>query len=172
MTAVILAFPRKDGCSNNYSSTTAASPAPRLPSFPMMVGLAIFAFLFCAAPASAQHSSAPPDHSPGASFDRFLSASSPACVPVAEIEAAAVAFTPLNDSASAFIAGFYVAIPPMSKDLPAGRRGELARDASGQTLAFITDGAQSCARFLAPPFLLKMIEQEQLGVASHAGEGL
>lgn len=157
MSAVLIAFP------TGATLTPAPRPAPRLPSFPMMVGLAIFAFLFCAAPAAAQHSSA---------FDRFLSAASPSCVPVAEIEAVSVAFTPLNDVASAFVAAFYIAIPPISKELPPGRRGELARDASGQTLAFITDGSQTCARFLAPPFLLKIIEQEQLGVASHAGEGL
>jgi hypothetical protein len=106
-------------------------------------------------------------------FAPFLNQDSPACVLVSIIEHVAKEFRPVKAETFRFIEAFYVAIPPISRELPPGNRAELATDAQGNVLAFITDGLQSCARFLAPPFLAKMIDQVESGRSQpHSGKDM
>ena len=102
-------------------------------------------------------------------FDKFLTPNSPECVPVTAIEAAAKNFRPLSQDTYRFIPALYVVIPPISHELPPGDRAELATDGN-HVIAFLTDGSQTCARFLVPDFLVQIIKQVEGGKYSHSGE--
>jgi hypothetical protein len=104
-------------------------------------------------------------------FDKFLTPNSPECVPVAAIEAAAKQYRPVSQDTYRFIQALYVAIPPMSHELPPGDKAELATDGN-HVIAFLTDGSQTCARFLVPDFLIQIIKQVEGGQSSHSGEGI
>jgi hypothetical protein len=103
-------------------------------------------------------------------FDKFLAPNSPKCVPVAAIEAVAKAYRPVSQETYRFIQAIYVAMPPISHELPPGDKAELATDGN-QLIAFLTDGPQTCARFLVPDFLGQLIKQVEGGKSSHSGEG-
>ena len=70
-----------------------------------------------------------------------------------------------------FIQALYVAIPPISHELPPGDKAELATDGN-HVIAFLTDGFQTCARFLVPDFLVQIIKQVEGGKSPHSGEGI
>ena len=103
-------------------------------------------------------------------FDKFLSPNSPKCVPVAAIEAEAKNYRPLSQDTYRFIQALYVVIPPISHELPPGDKAELATDGN-QVIAFLTDGPQTCARFVVTVFLGQLIKQVESGKSSHSGEG-
>jgi hypothetical protein len=104
-------------------------------------------------------------------FDKFLAPNSPECVPVAAIEAAAKNYRPVSQDTYRFIQALYVATPPISRELPPGDKAELATDGN-HVLAFLTDGLQTCARFLIPDFLVQIIKQVEGGKSSHSGAGI
>lgn len=104
-------------------------------------------------------------------FDKFLAPNSPECVPVAAIEAVAENYRPVSQDTYRFIQALYVAMPPISHKLPPGDKAELATDGN-HVLAFLTDGTQTCARFLVPDFLGQIIKQVEGGKSSHSGEGI
>ena len=72
-------------------------------------------------------------------FDKFFAPNSPKCVPVAAIEAVAKDYRPVSQETYRFIQAIYVAIPPISHELPPGDKAELATDGN-QVIAFLTDG--------------------------------
>ena len=51
-----------------------------------------------------------------------------------------------------------------------GDKAELATDGHN-VIAFLTDGLQTCVRFLVPDFLVQMIKQVEGGKSSHSGKG-
>jgi hypothetical protein len=104
-------------------------------------------------------------------FEEFFAPNSPKCVPVAAIEAAAKGYRPVSQETYRFIQAIYVAIPPISHELPPGDKAELATDGS-HVIAFLTDGSQTCARFLVPDFLVQIIKQVEGGKSSHNGAGI
>ena len=104
-------------------------------------------------------------------FDKFLAPNSPECVPVAAIEAAAKNYRAVSQDTYRFIQALYVAPPPISRELPPGDKAELATDGN-HVLAFLTDGLQTCARFLIPDFLVQIIKQVEGGKSSHSGAGI
>ena len=104
-------------------------------------------------------------------FDKFFAPNGPQCVPVAAIEAAAKSYRPVSQETYRFIQAIYVAIPPISHELPPGDKAELATDGN-HIIAFLTDGSQTCARFLVPDFLVQIIKQVEGGKSSHNGEGI
>jgi hypothetical protein len=104
-------------------------------------------------------------------FDKFFAPNSPKCVPVAAIEAAAKDYRPVSQDTYRFIQALFVATPPISHELPPGDKAELATDGN-HVLAFLTDGLQTCARFLVPDFLVEIIKQVEGGKSSHSGAGI
>ena len=104
-------------------------------------------------------------------FDKFLAPNSPECVSIAAIEAAAKNYRPVSQDTYRFIQALYVAIPPISHELPPGDKAELATDGN-HVIAFLTDGLQTCARFLVPDFLVQIIKQVEGGKSPHSGEGI
>jgi hypothetical protein len=104
-------------------------------------------------------------------FDKFLASNSPELVPVAAIGAAAQNYRPDSRGAYCFIQALYVAIPPVSHELPPGDKAELATDGN-HVNAFLTGGSQTCARFLAPDFLIQIIKRAEGSKSSHSGGGI
>jgi hypothetical protein len=104
-------------------------------------------------------------------FEEFFAPNSPKCVPVAAIEAAAKGYRPVSQETYRFIQAIYVAIPPISHELSPGDKAELDTDGN-HVIAFLTDGSQTCARFLVPDFLVQIIKQVEGGKSSHNGAGI
>ena len=57
-----------------------------------------------------------------------------------------------------FVRALYVAIPPVSRTLPAGDRAVMASSGSSVMLALVADD-KACARMLAPDFIQNMLAQ-------------
>lgn len=113
---------------------------------------------------------ADPAHAEGA-FDKWLTESAPECVPAADIEKVGKSI-PLSDGQFQFARAIFVAIPPMSKSLPAGDRGVIVGASDGTAMIGIVDDDKICARFLAPDFVLKMLNDIKAGNVTHAGKPL
>lgn len=100
-------------------------------------------------------------------FDRWLSADAPPCVDMQDI-AAVSKITQLDSRQFEFVRAFYIAIPPMSKVLPAGDDAYTA-EAEGETMMFLAESGVSCARFEAPPFVKTMLDQVGKGIVGRRG---
>jgi len=114
-------------------------------------------------PAAAQ--SAPDDAS---ALAKWLGPNAPECVSVGDIKAA-VKTIDLTPDQFQFARALYVAIPPVSKELPPGDHALLASDGK-LTMVALVDGDQTCARFLAPDFVLSMLIEVGEGETPHPGE--
>ncbi|THD48197.1 MAG: hypothetical protein E7774_03545 [Bradyrhizobium sp.] len=68
-----------------------------------------------------------------------------------------------------FVRALFVALPPMSRALPPGDHAIMAQ-ADGQTLLALVGDDVSCARFLAPDFVLSMVMQVGQGATAQIGE--
>jgi hypothetical protein len=80
----------------------------------------------------------------------------PECVPVSAFKlVSTVTDLPLSSSNSRAL---YVAIPPLSRELPPGDHAVMASSGCPVMVALVADG-QSCARFLAPDFIKTMLIQ-------------
>jgi hypothetical protein len=88
-------------------------------------------------------------------FDKWLSRSSPQCVPVADFKSVAQTIQLTQDQFE-FVRALFVAIPPMSTKLPPGDHAVLATANNQAMLALVGDNV-SCARFLAPDFVVVML---------------
>lgn len=90
-------------------------------------------------------------------FARWVDGGAPECVPVGEF-ASVSRVVELNPEQFQFVRALYVAIPPVSRTLPAGDRAVMARAGDETMLALVADNL-SCARFLAPDFVVEMLMQ-------------
>jgi len=101
-------------------------------------------------------------------FAKWLNQQSPTCVPVADFAAVArpIELTPEQFE---FVRALYVAMPPMSKDLPPGDHAVMAT-AGDETLLALVGGDMSCARFLAPRFIVAMLMEVGQGATYKVGE--
>ena len=90
-------------------------------------------------------------------FSPWLGADAPECVPVSQIGSVAH-LTRLSAEQFQFVRALYVAIPPVSRELPPGDSAVVA-SANGTSMIALVAGGQSCARFLAPDFVLSMLVQ-------------
>lgn len=102
-------------------------------------------------------------------FDKFLRPDGPECVPVAEIGSVS-RLTKLTPSQFQFVRALYIAIPPVSKQLPPGDSAVVATADGKAMIALVTQGRVACARFLAPDFILTMLAQVGKGETGAAGE--
>lgn len=95
---------------------------------------------------------------PGADvFARWVDGSAPECVPIGEF-ASVSRVVDLGPEQFQFVRALYVAIPPVSRTLPAGDRAVMASAGDETMLALVSDNL-SCARFLAPDFIVQMLMQ-------------
>ena len=100
-------------------------------------------------------------------FDKWLSQDSPQCVPVSEFKTVS-SVTELTPAQFQFVRALYVALPPISRTLPPGDHAVMAT-AGGSSMLAIVDGIEACARFLAPEFILSMLNQVGQGENEHLG---
>ena len=110
--------------------------------------LAALAFLSSPAPAFAE----------AGAFAEWLSGDQPECIPLGAVTKAADDSIPLNADQFQFVRALFVAIPPMSDELPPGDRAALFLDGESKAVMVgIIDRDWVCARFTAPDFLVNLI---------------
>jgi hypothetical protein len=116
----------------------------------------------------AQDLSAQEESRPAGVFARWLSADAPECVPVSQIGSVS-RLTKLTPEQFQFVRALYIAIPPVSRELPPGDSAVVA-SADGKSMIALVSGGQACARFLAPDFVLSMLVQVGKGEIGMIGE--
>ena len=101
-------------------------------------------------------------------FAKWLDKGSADCVPVSDFNSVSrvIELTPAQFQ---FVRALNVALPPISRTLPPGDHAVLAVAEGKAMLALVADG-QSCARFLAPEFVLRMLIEVGRDETAHAGE--
>src|ERR1700688_1796421 len=110
--------------------------------------VAPLAFLSLAAPAFAE----------AGAFAEWLSGDQPECIPLGAVTKAADDSIPLNGDQVQFVRALFVAIPPVSDELPPGNRAALFLDSANKAVMVgIIDGDWVCARFTAPDSLVNLI---------------
>jgi hypothetical protein len=103
-------------------------------------------------------------------FGRWLSPHAPECVPISDIGSVSHV-TKLTPEQFQFVRALYIAIPPISRQLPPGDSAVVAVADGKAMIALVADG-QSCARFLAPDFVLSMLVQVGRGENGTVGVGI
>jgi hypothetical protein len=91
-------------------------------------------------------------------FAEWLSGDQPECIPLGAVTKAADGSVPLNGDQFQFVRALFVAIPPVSDDLPPGDRAALFLDGANKAVMVgIIDRDWVCARFTAPDSLVNLI---------------
>jgi hypothetical protein len=103
-------------------------------------------------------------------FDKWVNADAPECVPVAAITSVSI-LTDLTAEQFQFARALYIAIPPISRELPPGDHAVMASSGGAVMIALVADG-QACARFLAPDFIQAMLAQVGQGMTVGLGTPL
>jgi hypothetical protein len=101
-------------------------------------------------------------------FDRWLKPNAPECVPVSDI-ASVSRLTKLTPEQFQFVRALYIAIPPVSRELPPGDSAIVA-SAEGKAMVALVAEGRTCARFLAPNYILSMLAQVGKGENGTIGE--
>jgi hypothetical protein len=123
--------------------------------------VAALAFLSSAAPAFAET---------GACAE-WLSGDQPGCIPLGAVNKAADGSVPLNGDQFQFVRALFVAIPPVSDELPPGDRAALFLDGANKAVMVgIIDRDWVCARFAAPDSLVNLIIEVGKGEVVRAGQ--
>jgi hypothetical protein len=103
-------------------------------------------------------------------FARWLGPDAPECVPVKEIGSMS-RVTKLTPDQFQFARALYIAIPPISRQLPPGDSAVVA-SADGKAMVALVANGETCARFLAPDFILSMLDKVGKGETGVVGEGI
>jgi hypothetical protein len=120
---------------------------------------------------TAQQVVSAPDYSDEAGvFSQWLTPDAPKCVAVAKIGSVS-RLTKLTPEQFQFVRAFYIAIPPISRELPPGDSAMVA-SASGRSMIALVSGGEVCARFLAPDFVLSMLAQVGRGETEAVGDAI
>jgi hypothetical protein len=123
--------------------------------------LAALAFLSSVVPAFAE----------AGAFAEWLSGDQPECIPLGAVTKAADDSIPLNGDQFQFVRALFVAIPPVSDELPPGDRAALFLDGANEAaMVGIIDGDWVCARFTAPDSLVNLIIEVGKGEVVRAGQ--
>ena len=101
-------------------------------------------------------------------FSHWLTPDAPECVPVSQIGSVSQV-TRLTAEQFQFVRALYVAIPPISRQLPPGDSAVVASAGGKAMIALVADG-QACARFLAPDFVLSMLVEVGKGEVGMIGQ--
>jgi hypothetical protein len=112
--------------------------------------------------------STPDDSQEAGVFSQWLDADAPQCVAVSTITSVSHV-TKLTPQQFQFVRALYIAIPPISRQLPPGDSAIVA-SAEGRSMIALVSGGETCARFLAPDFVLSMLSQVGKGQNEVAGE--
>ena len=102
-------------------------------------------------------------------FQPFLNEDTAKCVPMADIAKVGKVID-LSPEQFQFARGLYVAIPPFSKKFPPGDHAVIAGASDGTALVAIVDDDKTCARYLAPDFVLQMLNDIKAAKFTHAGD--
>jgi hypothetical protein len=125
--------------------------------------LSALALLSSAAPAFA-------DNVKAGIFEEWLSGDQTQCIRFAAVNKAADGSVPLDGNQFQFVRALYIAIPPISGELPAGDHAALFLDGANKAVMVgIMDGDLVCARFAAPDFLVNLIIEVGKGEIVHTG---
>ena len=127
-------------------------------------------FIAVALAAGCLGSSAPAFADDAGAFDKWLSPDAPECVPLSAIKSVAT-LTDLTPEQFQFVRALYIAIPPISRDLPPGDHAIMASSGDAVMVALVADG-QACARFLAPDFVKTMLVEVGHGMTVEPGTPL
>ena len=123
--------------------------------------LAALAFLSSPAPGFAE----------AGAFDEWLFGDQPECIPLGAVNKAADGSVPLNGDQFQFVRALFVAIPPVSDQLPPGDRAALFLDGANKAVMVgIIDRDWVCARFTAPDSLVNLIIEVGKGEVVRAGQ--
>jgi hypothetical protein len=118
---------------------------------------------------TAQVVNSAPDYTQEAGvFSQWLTSTAPQCVAVSKIGSVAH-LTKLTHEQFQFVRALYIAIPPISRALPPGDSAVIA-SADGHSMLALVSGGETCARFLAPDFVLSMLTQVGKGETEAAGD--
>ena len=118
---------------------------------------------------TAQVVTAAPDYSQEAGvFSQWLNPDAPQCVALSQIGSVSHV-TKLTPQQFQFVRALYIAIPPISRQLPPGDSAIVA-SAEGRSMIALVSGGETCARFLAPDFVLSMLSQVGKGQNEAAGD--
>ena len=101
-------------------------------------------------------------------FDKWLKPNAPECVRVSDI-ASVSRLTKLTPEQFQFVRALYIAIPPVSRELPPGDSAVVAIAEGKAMIALVVEG-RTCARFLAPNYILSMLAQVGKGENGTIGE--
>ena len=101
-------------------------------------------------------------------FDKWLRPNAPECVRVSDI-ASVSRLTKLTPEQFQFVRALYIAIPPVSRELPPGDSAIVAIAEGRAMVALVVEG-RTCARFLAPNYILSMLAQVGKGENGTIGE--
>jgi hypothetical protein len=118
----------------------------------------------------AQDLSAQEDSQQAGVFGQWLKPDAPECVPVSDIGSVS-RLTKLTPEQFQFVRALYIAIPPISRQLPPGDSAVVAIADGKAMIALVADG-ESCARFLAPDFILSMLDQVGRGENGTVGDAI
>ena len=104
-------------------------------------------------------------------ISKLFGPDAPECVPLAELRSDART-TELTPEQFQFARALFVAMPPISHQLPPGDHGFLATADDGVTFVALVNGDQSCARFIAPDFVQEMLMKVGEGETVPAGQAM
>ena len=97
------------------------------------------------------------DFARAGAFDQWLTKESAECAPIADIaKVDGVKIIALTQGQFQFTRALYVGIPPVSRSLPPGDSA-IEAIVGDEALLAIVAGDKTCARFLAPDFIQKML---------------
>jgi hypothetical protein len=100
-------------------------------------------------------------------FAKFFGPDAPQCMPISEVAKVSTSID-LTPEQFQFARALFVAIPPVSHDLPVGDHAVMAT-AGGVIMIALVDGQQTCARFVAPDFVRTMLMKVGEGEDGVAG---
>jgi len=103
-------------------------------------------------------------------FEPWLGRDSAKCLSIEPLKVVATVVT-LAPAQFEFVRALYVAIPPISRQLPPGDRAVLAVAGDAAMVALV-DGDQTCARMAIPDFILAELMAVGRGDVIHAGAPL
>ena len=83
----------------------------------------------------------------------------------------AATVTELTPEQFQFARALYIAVPPISRELPPGDHAIMASSGGAAMVALVADG-QACARFLAPDFIKTMLIEVGQGMTVRVGTPL
>jgi hypothetical protein len=99
------------------------------------------------------------DFAHAGAFDKWLTPESQQCAPVADIaKVDGVKIVELTPAQFQFARAIYVGIPPLSRSFPPGDSAVKVTAGSEVMLALVA-GDKTCARFLAPDFIQRMLDE-------------